>query len=368
MIQVKGQYSLTFSLGSKSDLFSEEELEVFNLIEEAGNILPTFELIVCVSDDTLITLLTENITVQVSYGRSSNEVVTSTLAIARADTVPVGQDKRRVILSGVLNVLEYVNGSNARIISGTAVDVLREVLSTHFRVDSDVSSEDSQNWIQPGSSDRSFVQNVWLHSNIPSSVMLLALSASGVAKIRDIRKLAGSAPKWSFFHFGDFGQEKNIPYKGDPLVEVHQGILNSWYGNPRTQSVVDLNSGESGTSLPAVELLLNSGVRLWQQFSRVNNVRVANDNVHASYWDSYNGNLTRLAVLSTVKVRVRFDDRFRDIQLLDLVSFSAESAIKPIAAGALSGNYIVTKVVRSLSAKKFTTSVELVREQLGGSL
>jgi len=193
------------------------------------------------------------------------------------------------------------------------------------------------------------------------------ISASGTVFLRDLRKLCKTDPVWKFIQNGNVNDPTVIPYQGNAICEVHQGIFNAWYGNPRTEQILDYVRGTYRSYLPKLDLLINGGARLSQQFSRLNNTHQTSDNCHALYWDSYSKNLASLAMTDSVKMRVRFNDRFRDVNLLDLVSFTTETSNSD-EAEVLSGNYIVTKVARALSAKRLTTSVEMVREQLGGQI
>lgn len=363
MIQVEGQYYLRFSMEAREDLFSEAEFNTFNLIEEAGNLLPTFELVVTLSDETILGLLSESNSIEVSYGLNPTEAWTAFLTIARVDTLPVGKDQRRVVITGLRDNLEYVNRTSSRIFRGNASSVLEKVLAKHFHVDMDLETDDNQSWIQLGTSNRSFVHQLWLHSFIEGSVPVLGITADGWAIVRDLRKLASKSPTWKFTPNAESG-DNDITYSGDPLIELHQGIMNSWYGNPRTNLQVDTTTGILSMDTPDPALLLNNGQRDYLPIPRFNNTRAVSDNVHPRYWSAYNSNLSRLAMASSVKVKVKFDRGFREVTILDTVAFSGEGSDDPQAAQALSGNHLVTKVVRTISSKSLVTSVDMVREQI----
>ena len=135
MIQVEGQYYLKFSFGAKDDFVTEEDLEVFSLIQEAGNILPTFELSITTSDEAILAELTEDKTVKITYGLNTGESSTAEMVVARVDTMPLAHSKRRVVISGLLNKLEYINGTRCQILPGKSGALLKKVLSKHFKVD-----------------------------------------------------------------------------------------------------------------------------------------------------------------------------------------------------------------------------------------
>ena len=106
MIGVEGQYIFRFSIGEFEDFISNDDLVYFNLIEEAGNVLPTFELTFTSANEKLLSTLNEGNILQVSFGRELDHLIDVELIISKNNSNRAGEDLREFNLFKTAEVEE----------------------------------------------------------------------------------------------------------------------------------------------------------------------------------------------------------------------------------------------------------------------
>ena len=86
MIGVEGQYLFRFDIADRTDFISESNQGMLTIIEEAGNYLPTFNLSFKCQDDSIIPLLNERNELNITFGRTLEDMYQSKLAVTKLVT------------------------------------------------------------------------------------------------------------------------------------------------------------------------------------------------------------------------------------------------------------------------------------------
>ncbi len=368
MIDIKGQFRFVFSIGEFDDFLSSEQVETFTVIEEVGNVLPSFRLEIKLIEEDVIQVFNEGNVLKVSYGRDQDHMRSCALRVLRMDTYPDGDDFRRVLLSGLVDAIGWLNTSYCRYYQNkTSLEVIQEVGGEYFNVVlNGNTARDTMTWLQSGTTNKRFINEVWLHSNIPDTVPLVGITADKRFIVRTASQL--KEIDWRLVYSGLNGPT-DIPYQSNYHVEVRSGFMNSWYGYGRDKKLFDWEMGNTVFENQQADVFLAQARTLNRSSdvkTRFDNASFINDNVHDNYWSAFMRNLSYLVTGSSVKMMVRVVDYYFDVDILDSVIFldRRQDNKKEEVIEFFSGRYVVGKVVRNLSNRQFTMGLELYREAL----
>lgn len=373
MIRTTGQYVFRFSLSGYEDFIDEGNISNFVIIEEAGNVLPTFQLLFKSNDETMTKLINEGVEIQLQFGKE-NPDLQAVLTPTKIKLGRVGDGYREVNIIGLYSAKKYIIEPRLRISSSVSgVEAISTVVNTYFRTNFNItSSSDSQKWIQYNITDKKFVNDIWLHSYIPNSFILIGITSDGAFILKDMRTIVqnylSSGPDWKFT--ANVVDDKDIPYSGDYTIENNTGFLNYFAGYGKTKLKYNFELGTSESIIPEAFKYLVSSNNLNRSNdigSRFTGIVGNSDNVHSYYQLAMLNNITNLAILSSLKVIVSFTNVFKTIKILDLVMLK-DAAIGTNtvqrSSETTSGLYIITKVSRQLQGRRFMTTVEMCREGL----
>lgn len=369
-IGIADQYYFDFSLGDREDFINEGNLVTFKVLEFTGNVLPKWEIMFNTSDEGLIARLNEGNDLEVALGVNPNETTTTKLVVERRTKSLAGAGLYTVFMQGLYSNLAYMSNPKKSISEKkSGVEVIREtVLAAGFAVgDNDFNiteSEDSQRWIQHNISDRRFVTQTWMHSYLRDSFICVGITSDGSFVLKDLRRLFASTPKWNFV-VGEAINENDIVYDPDPVTDSSAGFINAWMGRGRERVIHDIEEGTQANLFIEPEPLLATAQMLARRADlekRRGEVGVLNDNVHPQYWEAHLRNLTNLAVFSSESVVLSFRNLFKNIRVLDNVTYAERELVADRTTEYQSGEYIVTGVSRELTAGQFGTTVTLCRE------
>lgn len=376
MIRVKGQYVVSFAITGgieKKDFIAEEDLLKFTMIEEAGNALPSFELMFKTRDSKILTYFNEGNLIKYQFGVDEEKMNDCPLRILRKEFKKLGQHEIVIRLVGLYDAVEYITNCNIVDYSNkSGIEVIDKIAGNYFLKDFNVtSSSDSQTWLQYNIPDKRFLNNVWMHSYIENSFIATGITTEGKFILKDIVKdikEKQSNPVWRFVQNVN-NEDKDIIYEGDFAVESQSGFINQWLGYGRKKSLRTIETAEDILLENEFTPLLATTDTL-DRYSNVND-RIAefgllNDNVHENYWKAYYQNITNLALFSTVAVTLSYSKRIiPEMKVLDLVMFKDEETEELLEAEEDSGLYYITKISRTIANKQLVTLVELSREALG---
>lgn len=374
MICINDQVYFVFSIGEFTDFLAFEQVVSFSIIEEAGNVLPSFLLEMELIEEKVIQAFNEGNPLKVKYGRDKEHMKVSTLRILRLDTHPLGNDKRMVLIKGFMDNMGWLNTTHCRIFPNkTAIEVMQEVAGTCFPLieTNGLTSQDRMTWIQPNISNKRFINEVWMHTNLPNTTPVVAISMEGKFIVKALNQL--DKVDW-YLTCGDLlDKEKFIPYQGGYSLESRSGFFNSWFGYGRHKKLFNWEAGNTVFSDQDVKVFLAQARTLNRQAEtkpRYDNASFLNDNVHPAYWDAFLRNMSYLTSGSSVKLTCRVVNYYFDIAVLDSVIFLdriqgvGANQSKLEAQKFVSGRYVVSKVVRNISNRSFSIMLELNKETM----
>lgn len=373
MIGIDGSYVFKFSIADKTDFIFTEDLQKFEIIEEAGTTLPTWLLIFRTSEPNIMRYFNEGNILNVSYGKDIENVENVDLMVSSFTYTNKGSDYKLVTLKGLLNKTTFLHKPIKNItekISGVEAIISR--LNKSFKVDTNITkSSDLQYWLQPNISDKSFVNNTWFHCYIPNSFLAMGITTNGTYIIRDmVKKIKDIDSGYDWKFTGKPTDSKSISHNGKDLeFSSDFTFMNYIMGYKKEKYIHSLSEPTSqliSEELKPIISLTNKLVRNVEIESRFSEVSVQDDNVHSNYWKAYLRNLSSLILFSTVKVEFNFAGEFRPIKLLDLIMFEDYdvSSDKSNLSEEFSGKYFVTKVARTLTGGQFYTTVLACRESI----
>lgn len=375
MIKVQGQYLVSFAITGgieKKDFIAEEDLLKFTLIEEAGNSLPSFELVFKTRDSKILKYFNEGNLIKYQFGVDEDKLNDCPLRVLKKEFKKLGQGEVVIRLVGLYDALEYV--TNCKIMDysdKSGIEVIDEVAGNYFLKNFNVtSSSDSQTWLQHNIPDKKFINDVWMHSYIDNSFIAIGITSEGEFILKDIKKdLAekNGEPIWRFVQNVN-NEEKDITYEGDFSIDSQSGFINHWLGYGRKKSIRVLENAEDSLLESEFNPLLaitNSLDRYSNVNSRVAEFGLLNDNVHENYWKAYYQNLTNLSIFSTITTTLSYSKRLLpNMKVLDLVMFKDEETEEFLEAEEDSGLYYITKISRTIANRQLVTLVDLSREAL----
>jgi hypothetical protein len=373
MINLSGQYSLVFSVAGFDDFLTELDLQYLKVVEEAGNILPTFEIVFTLLDKNILKYLNEGNPFYISFGEDGSNLTTSSFRIMGKNLNKLGQGKYIVRLMGVYNAFPYYTDCKIQItdkVSG--IKVIQDVASQHFStVDSNIAnSQDNQAWIQHNTPDRVFVNEVWMHSHIANSFPAIGITSQGIFVLRDVRKLSVGDYTWKFVSaYDDITDPKEILIDPAYSMESMTGLVNAWVGYGKEKNLWDVDKSVASVDKPALTPMLASSSaldRLTIAGKRAAEFNLINENVDSHYWTAYQNNLAYLTVFGCTGMLISFTKRFANVKVLDLVNLRDPDIDLAQSGELYSGSYLVSKVVRIVENKIPVTMVELNRESLAG--
>lgn len=369
MIGLDGYYLLTLTVGKYKDfLLNSDQLSEFTIIEVAGNLLPTFQA-KFITDIGISKYLSEKNALKVQFGKNLNSLMDIEFLITKSVITKVGGNNVDVSIAGILNANKYVAQPVIKIYPKCKfIDALKSCVSGIFKVDTNVSGSESQNWIQHNITPKKFINDNYLNMDLGDSFPAIAITANRVMIVKDIKKsLKGgiNGHQFKLTPEGSGEDGKEVYYKGDYIDESNAGLINNWLGYGRKTVEYNLSSGVESTFNTTTKNLLalnNSIPKDVDIDARFGGLTYSNDNVHSNYNLSRLNNITKLAVFSSIRITVSNRGSYFGVKPLDVIMFVDKNPIGGLTDDIKSGLYICSKVSRTISGSSFNTTLQLVRE------
>lgn len=370
MIGIEGSYRFLFSIAGQEDFLDEPDLQELKIIEEAGNVLPSFSIVFTLQDKDVLRYFNEGNPLEIASGVDDLEMTNVKFRILGKPYISkLTQHKYLIKLTGLLDNIKYYSDCKTSIFGPmSGIEAIIGAAGNHFNVDTNVQkSQDHQNWIQPNISDKAFINQVWMHSFLPGSFPAIGISSRGDFILRDVKKLAKSGYQWTFAST-DVLKDNEIAFD-TWILNSSTGFINAWSGYEREKPVWDIDTGVESISKPSLQPILSSTEkmdRMREIGTRGEDFSVINKNVHSNYHLAFQQNLGYLSVFSSgANILLQFSGRYIDLKVLDLVFLRDLDINLQGSEGYYSGSYIISKVARIVESKNFTTLVLLTRDALG---
>lgn len=381
---IENQWVMTVTMDDV--VVSAPEVTELFVVEEAGNVLPTFSLTFETDNPRLSDKkLLENAQARISFGpdlehKSETQYFRPTKVTVLKNFRSLGYDNVQIL--GILDQQSYISHSEIRVFDKTSVQAMQDIAGNHLMgYDGVSSSEDRMKWLQPNITPKSMIDHLWSHGRVSgSSVLVPAIGADGILVCRDlVHELEAKKSRWLMTEYASQIDDQTIVVSA-PVIVSNSGFLNNWVGNERRGYELDLVrqtqreiiadfTGVTGTGVNTVPRSALS-LGLYRRFFP--EMPFDEDNQHQYFNDSYIQNLVNLALFSLVTVSVSTTTTFRPVRLLDTVLYmvpmpqeKTEGGIvrgNPVSASQFfSGKYVVTKRMRGIKAGQYSESFSLNR-------
>lgn len=369
MIEYSNQFKMLFSIGPFNDFILEENLVQLKIIEQAGNVMPMFEMTFKCSSSKMLKYLNETNPLRVQLGVKEIKIDTEYRIYHK--TINYDSNGWYIItLYCLMNVSNYLLSPKRRtfgneLSDGTPIsglDILLTVANENFSVvETNIQhSEDYMLRIQPGISNKQFVDELWSTLYLPDSFALTAITMSGKFRCMDMRSLVTTDPVWNFT-FKPVSTKKDIEVK-KRTVDDNSGINNYLFGYIRQQEFWNEDSLEHYVSTTGNETLMSMSSSFNRDDIWLQNTQVAtNDNMFNEYWECRANNLSNWALFSSINAQCHFEPGWYDVQCLDLVMCSLQDP-NGQPEEAFSGLAMVSAVSRIFKNRQIKTVVSLNRE------
>lgn len=368
MIGVEGQYRASFSLRELKDFLIEEQLILFKAVEEVGNVLPVYELIIEIMDELVLKYLNEGNVITVALGKTKDDMEETYLIPTKVTPNKIGEHKYQIRIVGIFHKMNYLTDRKVSITDKLkSTDAIKKVVSPYFEFETNVSASDTMNWIQPNTTDKAFVSHIWKHSYIPGSFPAIAITIKGIFRYLDLKKVMQDPYKFRFVDKKE--KENDILFEAGYSVNNASTFLNQIAGYGKKQLVANLEDGtftllQQNPAKPS--LALSDKIQATSDIAPRYDAHTyqSADNVHPFFWKAKLQNAINLFTMTSVKVSLFFHNQFHKVKPLDLVYFKEEEPLsqKTTSSETLTGLYFITKTSRIIENKTYKTYVEIVRE------
>ena len=370
MIEYENQFKMLFSIGKYTDFLVEEDLFLLKLIEKTGNTLPEFHIQFKIRDSNIFKVLNETNELKMSCGVKEIEIDIP-LKIYSKEVQTNSQGNYTVDALGTLSNSSYLfipkrrtfgNAiSSGKTISG--LEVLAMVAKENFtKVESNIeSSQDYMLRIQYKQSNKRFIDELWHTLYTPDTFINIGITSAGKFKIRDLRSLIGTEPKWNFTYIPK-KVGRDIEPKGNATLSDRSGVNNYLFGYIRDQEFWDEDTGSKYISRTGNSTMLSLASTFNRDNIQMSNSQIAiNENMYPEYWEAQMTNLSNLALFSSIDYQLQFQPEWYPVEVLDLAMINSQSP-NDNPEEAFSGLYLVSAVSRVFKNRKITTVVSLNRE------
>lgn len=245
MIKIGDQAVFDLKIGSFKDPIKDpRDLFGLKIIQEAGAILPTVEVVFNTGDMELLKHLNSLSTMSVTVGQSPTDTVTINCKIASRQLLDDRDSARVVRLTGVLAKTGFNFVSISSIYEDkTSLEVMNAIASKYFKwvsnIDNLSSGNDRNNWIQSfNMTDKAMFTKAWLHSDHSDDNILTAITLEGEMLVHSVDKIVSqSEPDWVFTSSVSTGASNEIIYAGSPRITTNPG-LSSMLGAAKKKRII----------------------------------------------------------------------------------------------------------------------------------
>lgn len=374
MIGIEGSWVLLIDIGSVQDAIRPEDLESFQITEQAGLALPTFILKFATSNEQVTPFLNELANIAISFGKTSANLHACNVFATEIHMHKDGDNRRHVEMQGLLNYPDYLSSNVVGItdnMSGVeALLAMAKRQGFNLGQDNITRSEDKQNWIQPNIPDKRFGTHLWLHSKLTNSFPIVGISVlDETFRVLDARKqIKKGKADWEFT-FTEPTAANQITYNGHCTIHNSTGFVNAWVGYKREYLEYNAQTGQTKKLSFTVEpmLSLTRNMPTLGVAPRFGDVVMLPDCVDVDFNLTFQRNLAYLAQFSCFRVDMQFVNNFQPIKILDLAYYRDDSTEKPKVSTSdyASGLFLVSQVSHVFTARRYTCSVMLDREAPG---
>ena len=381
-VGVDGQWYLDVSIDGKS--FGIEDVTSLVVVEEVGNLAPTFELTASIKGlDILKKSLHTDSEVIIKLGPSPNEAFQYAFKLFELPAVPGMRShyEHLATISGIRAGMEkYFYDTWVKSYADMpSTEVIDTITTFAFGKSATIShaSNDKMTWINPGIPFRDFLDFLWMRGyRQDDSLYVPAIDLSGFLIYTDvIWRLKSGSPDLilTHAHSGGSNDPKVLEYTS-PMLHQNTGFLGAYAGSGRKMGEWDLQGGtHKELTYKGKKAVANLAPVLSPYERRFAPGLYDEDNVHEKFNEGWLQNQTNLAFFSQVGGSVMIPNKSTagDVEkrgsLLGKVTFLLEnpdSQTEPTGESDtfFSGDYIISKIVRAYADSSYYEKYHFCRE------
>lgn len=370
MIGIKGQYVMSTKVGDIQDPIKSESLIRLMITMQAGGSLPTFDVVFKTKDRKVIDHINEGNIFTFAIGRTESDAIEYKIQIIDPYIQPKSNAETIVMFKGFTDSFKYLNEPKAIIHKQmSAMDAVKAAASNHFDVEADYASDASvQNWIQPLTTDMSFVTSTLLRADLGSSFPLCAVTPENKFRLFDIDTILGNDPAFLFSSVAEQGRNVTI-IEPDYNVRLGSTIQNFFGGYGVSLSERDLTQGTNTDINSSAQLKISTSAafsRMTTAKPKPKGIRYKNDYVNASYNSAQLNNVERLSLFGSAEIDFNFSNQFVPIVPLDVIQFTDPQITddKRVTNPTYAGTYLTSYVCLLIQDNKINIRVNGVRDSL----
>ena len=364
MIGIEGQY--VFDLRTQLDvpLVRSKELLHLSIIEECGLLLPIFKISLLLSDIKNLSYLHEGSIIKLALGQDKKELKYINLQIFQA--FKEVKDDPKIHIQATLYKPTFSKTTKTQVYpNSTSIQLLTSIADKYFEVESNSpTAGDKKDWCQFGISDKLFMEHLWLNSNLSNGV--IALGCPSIDNIFVIKDIIKSFTSSDFDYKASYNPRSNRDFKISKITGVNAptGFYNSWQSNNKTLINFNPSTCLFETKNIQIETMLSTSEKTSKNLEIEKDISKMSVTSQNNYYDAKKYNLFLLSNYSKFQIEIDSDGQYHQIKLLDKIFVDLGDDVK-LNKEYYSGNYIVSRVVRSIVNDRYNTRVILTREAPG---
>ena len=364
---VDHQYVLQLTLTENKNCSTITKFNEFLLIEETGNLLPTWRISFIAGKD-LQNEWNENkhIPIVLSTSRNSPEKIESKLQIIHPTVTDLGNSLKLYTATGVYYAPAFTQTPFlTSVVPCAGTEVLQKVAAKYFTVDTTLMtiSKETQPWIQSNTTDKKFLDYVVSHCYLPQSYVNIGITSSGKYRIVDPCKQSQQEAIYTL-SMNKPQNSKELQIMTIPHFVSNTGVMNSIACYGMDTPIISQDSGLRTLHKPDVKFYFtNNDAAKAKNIERktLQPVKCSMSNDPKSYMGKANYDYG-CALLDMETCQVSVISTFFPIKIWDLVNLQCPGVNGNELDANYSGKYFVTKISRTIVNDMFYTHLLLNRD------
>lgn len=362
MIKIEGKCEIEVNMEGLDGVNPDNFISLL-VEEDAGGMPASFDLILRQANYDLIDIVAKgNTPISISYGKDASTRKNHEFYIVNYSYEPAKDGTLTLILTGLLDLSDFVSKPDILFIEGTSDKVLGS-FSTVTPVIK-YTGADEQVWLRHNITEKNWFDRILHHIFIAEDdVPLAALTTSKEMIVTSAKTALGETEKFTFTN------ADNIPNSRKVLnfrLLSNTAYLSKFLSEGRQVKTVSLLERELNDPTPKptnIDGQVHSHTTDNAQFPPI----LDNGNCHAEYYNAPVSNLAKLVDFERFLVEFDLNDIYfsdDDLKLLDPVIFQPSDATSGVSQSKASGKYLVAGKKSFFSQTDLRTTLTLARSHV----
>lgn len=364
IIGVKGQWVL--SLSEPLDNLEYFDISSFKMISEAGNIMPSCEIVFTLRNKEKFHELNQGKVITIGVGNNENNLAVGNFTIFSRKKLKEENNNVNVRLLLTHQAINYSIDTKVDIKHEKSLPLLSNIATRNsFIFQTNIEDTvDKMKWVQSNISDRSMVNKLWFHSILPNQtdLMLVGITPDNKFLCRSFEKTKDGigVGKWAFIPDSTSPTNGFTPiiYTQNPEYRSNTGTIDYLNGYSKSRIVhSDNNNSNYVTARQAPTLAQTSKDESINPTQRIGAISYqSKDNMHSDYYARQEYTIRCLTKFNAHTVKIATETFFpgcvTDIAFL-YDKHKAEDT---------QGKYLIKKVCHRISNNRYVALITLCRD------